>query len=188
MGMNKLKRNLVVVTVLFFVCAAAYLNWTYNNRWGQADDAMVKAEDTAMLMAREEYTESMANEQGDTLPVSDYFAEARLTRQQSRDEALALLETAAASQGASAEVIDSAMSEIAVMAQYTMNESQLENQLIARDFADCVVFMTDSEITVAVPAPAEGLTDADVAKITETVTGGTRYGVEQIRVIEVKAQ
>ena len=46
--MRKLKRNLVVVTVLFFVCAAAYLNWSYNNRWGEADTAMVEAEDAAM--------------------------------------------------------------------------------------------------------------------------------------------
>ena len=30
--MNKVKRNVVTVTVLLFVCAAVYLNWSYNNR------------------------------------------------------------------------------------------------------------------------------------------------------------
>ncbi len=184
--MKKLKRNLVVVTVLFFVCAAVYLNWSYNNRWGQADDAMVRAEDEAMAEAGQQYTESMNEISDPGSAVPDYFSEARLTRQQARDEALSLLETAASSQGASAEVIDSAMTEISVMAQYTMNESQLENQLIARDFADCVVFMSDDGVTVAVPAPAEGLTEAQVARITETVTGGTDYTMEQIKVIEVK--
>lgn len=186
--MRKLKRNLVVVTVLFFVCAAVYLNWSYNNRWGEADDAMVKAEDAAMADANEQYLESMSETQPQAPGVPDYFSEARLTRQQSRDEALSLLETAASSQGASAEVIDSAMNEISVMAQYTMNENQIENQLIAREFADCVVFMTDNGVTVAVPAPAEGLTEAQVAKITETVTQSTDYTVEQIRVVEVKEQ
>lgn len=183
--MRKLKRNLVVVTVLFFVCAAVYLNWSYNNRWGEADDAMVKAEDEAMAQANEGYLESMSDKSSSS-GVSDFFAEARLTRQQSRDEALGLLETAASSQGASAEVIDSAMREISVMATYTMNENQLENQLIARDFADCVVFMTGEGITVTVPAPAEGLSAAEVAQITETVTMGTSYSIEQINVIEVK--
>ena len=48
--------------------------------------------------------------------------------------------------------------------------------------------MADDIITVAVPAPAEGLTEAQVAKITETVTTGTDYTVEQIRVIQVKEQ
>jgi len=188
--MSKLKRNLAVVAVLFFVCAAAYLNWSYNNRWGEADSAMVRAADSRRQAAEADYLESTLSAAApaaeDAQTVSDYFAEARLTRQQSRDEALSLLETAAASAGASAEVIDSAMSSIAVMAQYTMSESQLENQLLARDFADCVVFMTEENVTVAVPAPPEGLSDAQVARLTETVTAGTDYTVEQIRVIEVK--
>ncbi len=180
--MRKLKRNLVVVTVLFFVCAAVYLNWSYNNRWGEADEAMVAAEDAAMAAAEEEYLASVGAQSGD----SDYFAEARLTRQQSRDEALSLLEKAASSEGASAEVIDSAMNEIAVMAQYTMNESQIENELMARDFADCVVFMGEDSVTVAVPAPADGLTEAQVAQIADAVTGASTYTTEQITVIEVK--
>ena len=185
--MRKLKRNLVVVTVLFFVCAAAYLNWSYNNRWGEADTAMVEAEDAAMAEAEEEYLKSVsATGEEVSTGTSDYFAEARLTRQQSRDEALSLLEKAASSESASAEVIDSAMGEIAVMAQYTMNESQIENELIARDFADCVVFMGADSVTVAVPAPAEGLTEADVAKVTDAVTSSSAYTVEQIKVIEVK--
>ena len=185
--MRKLKRNLVVVTVLFFVCAAAYLNWSYNNRWGEAETAMVEAEDAAMAEAEEEYLKSVsATGEEVSTGTSDYFAEARLTRQQSRDEALSLLEKAASSESASAEVIDSAMGEIAVMAQYTMNESQIENELIARDFADCVVFMGADSVTVAVPAPAEGLTEADVAKITDAVTSSSAYTVEQIKVIEVK--
>ena len=183
--MKKLKRNIVVVTVLFFVCAAVYLNWSYNNRWGDADEAMVEAEDEAMAEADAQYLAGLQEEDPGT-EVSSYFDEARLARQQSRDEALELLETAASSQNASAEVIDSAMNEIAVMATYTMNESQLENQLLARDFADCVVFMTDEDVTVAVPAPAEGLDEAAVARITEAVTSATGYTVEQIKVIEVK--
>ena len=35
----------MIVTVLLFVCAAVYLNWSYNNRWGAADSDMAAAED-----------------------------------------------------------------------------------------------------------------------------------------------
>ena len=80
--MNKVKRNVITVTVLLFVCAAVYLNWSYNNRWGTADQAMVEAEDAAMEQAEEEYQESMA---GETEGSSSYFASARLTRQEARD-------------------------------------------------------------------------------------------------------
>ncbi|MDO4815385.1 MAG: SpoIIIAH-like family protein [Bacillota bacterium] len=181
--MKHLKRNITIVTVLIFVCTAVYLNWSYNNSWGKADDAMVKAEDDAMMKAEEAY----AAKKGSGKAASDYFAEARLNRQVSRDEALELLETAAASDAASQDTIDSAMSAISAMANYSMQETQLENLLIAKDFSDCVVYMTDDSITVAVPAPAEGLSAAAVARITETITAETNYAASQLNVIEVSA-
>ena len=88
--------------------------------------------------------------------VSDYFAEARLTRQTSRDEALALLETAAAGEGASQETIDGAMDAIAAMATWSMQETQIENLLLAKNFEDCVVYISGDGVTAAVPAPGRG--------------------------------
>lgn len=176
--MKKAKRNIIIVTVMLFVCAAVYLNWSYNNSWGRADEAMVEAEDAAMAAA--------LGQEDEAQEAFDYFAEARLTRQTSRDEALSLLQTAAASESASQETIDSAMDAIAAMAQWSMMETQIENLLIARDFADCVAYMTDDGVTVAVPAPAEGLSEADVARITETITAETDYDASQLRVIEIK--
>lgn len=41
-------------------------------------------------------------------------------------------------------------------------------------------------MTVAVPAPIEGLSAASVAQITETIIGETGCTAEDIRVIEVK--
>jgi len=118
--------------------------------------------------------------------ISEYFAQARLTRQQSRDEALNLLEQAASSETASQETIDTAMNSIAVMANYSMQETQIENLLLAKDFAECVAFMSAEGVTIAVPAPAEGLTADQVAKITDAIISETNYTAEQIRLIEVK--
>ncbi len=179
--MKKTKRNIMVVTVLLFVCAAIYLNWSYNNSWGKADTAMVEAEDAAMEAAEEAYNETNSLSE----KASSYFADARLNRQVSRDEALDLLESTAENKDASQETIDSAMKSISAMANYSMQETQLENLLIAKDFADCVVYMTDDAITVAVPAPAEGLSEASVARITEMVTSETGYTAAQLNVIEI---
>ncbi|HBR08355.1 MAG TPA: stage III sporulation protein AH [Clostridiales bacterium] len=180
--MKRAKRNVIIVTVLLFVCAAVYLNWTYNNRWGSADEAMVDAEDERMQQAS-------AAEDGDAqmTVTSDYFAQARLTRQQARDGALALLEQAASSGTASQDTIDSAMDAIAVMATYSMQEAQIENLLIAKNFSDCVVYMSSDNVTVSVPAPVAGLNDADVAKIVDTITTETGYDATQIKVIEIKS-
>lgn len=177
--MKHMKRNVTIAAVLLLVCAAVYLNWSYNNQWGTADPAMVKAEDAAMSAANEAY------EAANTQSTSGYFAQARLSRQVSRDEAMKLLEDAMKSETASQETVDSAMNAISVMANYSMKESQLENKLLAKDFADCVVYMSDEGITVAVPAPLDGLSEEAVARITETVTSETSYTAAQLNVIEV---
>ncbi len=188
-GKKNLKRNLIIVAVLLFVCAAAYLNWSYNNKWDNADSAMIDAEDKAMAdaLAAEEDDASVSEEIGDAaVSENDYFASARLTRQQSRDEALSLLETAASADSASQEVIDSAMNAISTMASWSLMESQIENELLAKEFSDCLVYLTEDGATVAVPAPEEGLSEVAVAQVTEVVTSVAGIDPTMLHIIEVK--
>ena len=179
--MKNRKRNLTMMAVLVFVCAAVALNWSYNRRWGTPDAEMVLAEDQAMLKA------SADSKGKDAVTASEYFAEARLTRQVSRDEALQLLQTAAAAETASQETIDSAMNAISAMATCSMKEAQIENLLIAKDFADCVVYIGNGAVTVAVPAPSAGLSEEAVARITDIITSETEYAAAQLNIIEVRA-
>lgn len=171
------KRNLTILTVVLFVAAAVYFNWSYNNRFGAAETDRVMAEDTAM-------EEAMAQESA--APVSDYFSEARLTRQQTRDEAMRLLENAVEADGASQETIDSVMTAISAMAQESVTETQIENILLSKGYADCVATVTAEGVSVAVPAPEEGLTSEQVAAITDAVTADTEYTASQLKVVEVK--
>ena len=172
-----------MAAVLVFVGAAVYLNWSYNSRWGAADTAMAAAEDAAMEAARQEVAAAAAQEQD---AVSAYFAQARLNRQQTRDEALTLLELACAQETVSQEVIDESMRQINSMAEWNMTEALVENELLAKDFAECVVFASADGITVAVPAPEAGLTEADVAQITETVLDNSDFAASELNIIEIK--
>lgn len=184
------KRNLTVLTVVLFVAAAVYFNWSYNQQFGTADADMVMAEDNAMEKAgvkEKENAESNPDSSETEQPVSDYFAQARLTRQQSRDEALNLLESASAAEGASQETIDSAMTAIAAMATDSMTETRIENLLLAKGYADCVAYISGDNISVAVPSPAEGLTSAQVAAITDVITADTDFAVSQLKIVEVKS-
>lgn len=177
--MAKIKKNVVTLTVLLFVCAAVYLNWSYNNRWGQSDQAMVEAEDKAMA-------DALDRDNGGLVSVSSYFATARLTRQTARDEALNLLEISAASENASQETIDAAMATISQMAETSLLETQIENILIAKNYADCVTYITEDSVTITVPAPQDGLTADAVAKITDVITSETDFRMDQINIIEIK--
>ena len=163
--MKKTKRNIAIIVVLLFVCAAIYFNWSYNTQWGKADAEMAAAEDAATAAVKAEEEAAAA----------------------SRDEALSLFKSASTAEGASQATIDSAMSAISAMASDSMTETQIENLLLAKDFSECVVYITDEGITVAVPAPADGLSTAQVATITDTIVKETDYTAPQIKVIEVKA-
>lgn len=179
--MNKTKKYVTLAAVILCVCAAVYLNWSYNNNT-VSSTGMSDAE-----LANAKSAEEMASDSAMDAEVSNYFAAARLTRQQSRDEALNLLKSAASSDAASQETIDGAMNAISAMANYSMMETQIENLLLAKNFAECVAFISADGVTLAVPAPAAGLAVEDVAKITDTIVAETDFAATQIRIIEVKS-
>ena len=112
--MSLWKRNAVIVAIVLFVGAAVYLNWSYNQS-GTADadaDAQGSAKilGQASLVNGEDEDDSLLTD-GET-PVdgtsTGYFATARLNRQQARDNALELLQEAAADDEAEQTVIDDA--------------------------------------------------------------------------------
>ena len=172
------RKVITVLAVVLCVGAAAYLNWSYNKS--------AEVSGGAGLGLSGLKTEADADDTKETASNADYFAQARLTRQQSRDEALSLLKSAAASKTASKETIDGAMNAISAMANYSMEETQIENMLLAKNFSECVAFVSADGVTLAVPSPTEGLTASDVAKITDTITTETDFKPTQIKVIEVK--
>lgn len=179
--MTKRGKIITISVVAVCVCAAVYLNWAYNRQMN-ADETMSSAELSAAKTQEEQLIETSAEKY-----ISDYFAEARLTRQESRDEALSLLQAASTSENATQETIDAAVNTIAAMAASSMQETQIENLLLAKNFSECVAYISPDGVTLAVPAPAEGLTADEVARITDAVTAETDFGVSQIKVIEVKA-
>ncbi|MDR3728855.1 MAG: SpoIIIAH-like family protein, partial [Oscillospiraceae bacterium] len=115
----------------------------------------------------------------------DYFATARLTRQQARDNAKALLEEAAAQESADQDVRNEASAGIQVLASYTTTEAQIENLVTAKGYPDCVAFMGAESISVVVSTPEDAeLSAEDVAKITDIAVTETGYKANQIKVIK----
>lgn len=173
---NRGKRIAVLSVVTLMVCSAVYLNW----RYAESVDSAGKVLGQSTLVSAEGEGESAnaAEESG------DYFATARLTRQQARDSALALLEEAAAEEGADETTLSEASQSMQVMAAYTVAEAQIENLITAKGYADCVAFMSGESISVVVAGGEEPLTASDVAKITDIIISETGYGADQIKILE----
>ena len=80
--------------------------------------------------------------------------------------------------------MDEANQTIQTLAGYSVLESQIENLVIAKGYADCVAFMGENGISVVVSAAEDGLQTEDVAKITDIVLSETEYTADQIKIME----
>jgi stage III sporulation protein AH len=122
----------------------------------------------------------------DTASVAEYFAEVRLSRQESRDSAVSTLqEVMSYETGADESAVTSAETALEQVVATALAEAQIESLLVAKGYSDCVAYMTDSGISIAVAAPEEGLNAESVAQIADIVTSQSDYELADIRVIEV---
>ena len=67
-----------------------------------------------------------------------------------------------------------------------LQESQIESMVIAKGYEDCVAYMTDDGISLAVSAPTEGLDQSAGAQLADIVTTQSSYDIGDLRIIEVK--
>ena len=182
---GRFKRSAVVATVLVFVCAAVYINWRYSGN--VADQVAVKnsgdSGSTRVLGDAELVDGKVVS---DDSVATGYFDSARLSRQQSRDNALSLLREAGEQENVEQATLDEANRAIQTLAGYTMLENQIENLVIAKGYADCVTFMGDNGVSVVVSAAEDGLQTEDVAKIMDIVLTETNYTADQVKILEAE--
>ena len=188
------KRNVVVAAIVLFDCVAVYLNWSYNREDDTADAGKTLGEaalvgnqtsDPLVSTTPDPAASPTPSAEPDSTGTG-YFASARLNRQQARDSALSLLQEAAASEDADQAMRDEANASIQTMASLTVSEAQIENLVTAKGYSDCVAFIGDNSVSVVVAATENGLTDADVARITEIVMEETGMSASQIKIIEAQ--
>lgn len=175
------KKRAVVAAVLLFVCAAVYMNWRYA---GNLEDTS-KVLGQSTLVGNE--SQEPGTESGGTAAVAaaenDYFSTARLSRKQARDNAISMLKEAETDEHAEQSVLNEASQTLQVLASYTVAETQIENLVTAKGYADCVAFMGAESVSVVVK-DADGLDAADVARVKDIVMQETSYKPDQIKVIE----
>ena len=185
--MKTWKKNIVAAAVLVTVCAGIYVNWLYTEQEPvqslsetldyekvMSEDGLLLTEDVAAITAGEDVSTTAA----------DYFAAVRLSRQQARDNAFNMLQevmTYSETDKAAESALD-----LEDIVQTALSEAQIESLIIAKGYQDCVAYMTSEGISVAVSSPEGGLQSADVAVIADVVMSQSGYGLDSIRVVEVR--
>ncbi len=180
--MKKWKKNLIAVALLVSVCGGIYINWRHSNNQSVAsltdklDADKILSTDT-LVMAGEDFNNNITT-------MADYFAAVRLSRQEARDSAVAMLQEAMAySEDPQMSQSNAQLEEIV---QTALCEAQIESLVIAKGYTDCVAYISADGVSVAVASPEGGLQQQDVAVIADIVLTQSEFTMEDIRVVEVQ--
>ncbi len=186
------KKQIVMLTLSLVVCVAVYLNW----RFLQSDDINNIAQTNSELLTEQQTeSDSLESEEGKTLgeaqyvsstatDINEYFTSSRLTRQQSKDKAIELLQAVVNNEASSTTSIEKANAEISEIAAQTELEGTIENLIKAKGFAECVVFLGAETANVVVQS--DGLDAQQAAQINEIIVSQTGLGASNIKIVEVK--
>lgn len=188
------KRQLVLAALIVALGAAVYLNWQFSgnspliatntvastagHQLGEAQLADVPvsgSSKTASSVSPSKKTSATAN---------TYFSEARLSRQKTRDQAVELLEKTISDAKSNDTLKKEAMNQAAVIAQNIQRENNAENLIKAKGFQDCIVFIQNSECSVAVKTNDSTQNNAIVIK--DIVSGQSGISYDKIKIVEVK--
>ena len=185
--MKNWKKNLMAAAVLLVVCAGIYMNWMYADAQEVSDltqllDAQKVMSDDGLFIEVGDMGDVSLDDNTNT--ITDYFAAVRLSRQEARDSALELLQEAMAYGDDSEHTQASAQLESII--QTALTEAQIESLIVAKGYADCVAYMSENGISVAVASPEGGMQADDIAVIADVVITQTGLSMENIRVVEVQ--
>lgn len=178
------KKNLIAAAVLVTVCAGIYVNWLYTEDQATADLTDTLNADKLLSSDMLVMADGTTLDAGEQTTISEYFAAVRLSRQEARDSAVSLLQEAMAYNNEAETVQTNAQLEEIV--QTALCEAQIESLVIAKGYADCVAYMSEDGISVAVASPEGGLQQTDVAVIADIVLTQSGMEMKDIRVVEVQ--
>ena len=177
------KRQLVLAALVVALGAAVYLNWQFSdNRDLLATNTVTSSQKE--LGEAQYVNNSVSGGDVSSGSASGYFANARLTREKSRDEAADLIKDILQGVDASDDAKKEALNQAAAIAQNMEQENNVENLIKAKGFADCVAFIQNGECSVVVAS--EGLLDSEAITIKDIVAGQTGISFDKIKIVEAK--
>ena len=192
----KSKRQLTLLTLVVALGVAVYLNWEYAK-----NDAPYALEPTTEVSAQGE-TDTEAPPVLEALPDKNYgeaqlvsadgessekyFEQARLNRTKTRDEALDTLQKSLKDSSLSEAEKETLTTTLSDTLESITIESDIENLVKAKGFADCVAFIQGDKINLAVKTGAEGLDKTEVAQLRDIILSKMETEAKNISVVEVK--
>lgn len=195
------KKQIVAAAMLLLLGGAVYVNWMYANQGGeellgeavltagdittsQTEQTDAQVEPTAQSGATQNYGDAVLVE-GEASS-NDYFAQAALNKERSRDEAVATATGVLEQADATNEEVAAATQKIVELSRQIEAESAMEDLIKAKGFEQCVVYLGEDSVNVVVQT--DGLDAAQAAQIKSVILSQQQdVTADQISITEVAA-
>ncbi len=175
MSMVISRRHIILATLVVALAAAIFLNWKFS----QPNDIVASA--NAGTNLGDAVSVDNQNVSGAS---TDFFASARLSRSQGRDEAEQMLKTVISNTSATATERAQANTTINQIAKDIMTEEQIETLVEAKGFSECVCTINDGTASVVVKPKTNGTLSAnDAAQIDDIALSETKFAKTSIKII-----
>lgn len=180
------KRQIIVASLVLVLGVAIYLNWQFAG----SEEALTVADVLGSGSSSSQTTESSSTYgeaelvSGSNVSEDDYFTQARLDKKRAEDEAADALSTALNSGTLSDEEKANATEQSMQLAQMASYETDIENQVKAKGFEDCVAYVEADRVNVTVKA--EDLDASQAAQIKDIIISTTGVDASCIVVTPVK--
>ncbi len=185
------KKQWMMVALVAALGVAVYLNYYFTNEptlSAGADTSSPSSSDDGTLgdayfvngVVSDVPKEETSTDRTDT---EDYFDKARSSRTAAREESLRLLQETLGRADASAEEQKQAQQLAAAVAQQVLQESNIENLILAKGFADCVVLIDGDACSVVVQA--EQLQQPESLQILDVVINHADIASDKVQITAV---
>ena len=120
---------------------------------------------------------------GDSASSDEYFAQARIDKTKSRDEAVETLQTLLSAGDLTEDELAMATQDAVSLSKYIDSEGEIENLIKATGFEDCLVYLDGTSANIIVKSP--GLAPSEAAQIKDILLSKVEVANENITIVEV---
>lgn len=176
------KKQVVLASLVVGLGLAVYVNYQF----AQTDNMLTPT--SAVTESGKNYGDAQLVDAVDQTAAAGadgeaYFAEAKVTRQRSRDESVETLTNMMANAEVDPDIKAEMALKAAEVAQSIETEGKIENLIKAKGFDDCMVYYDTEGVDVIVKT--SGLEAAQVAQMKDIILKETSIPVENISIVEI---
>ena len=180
------KKHIAVAGLALLLGAALYVNYLYSGaqkvetaETGPGTETATYGEVRFVGAETSDKTVNLDSSESD-----EYFAQARLDKQKSRDESIEVLQSFYYGGDSTSDELAVISEDVREVSSNIETEAKIENLLKAQGFSDALCYISGSTANVVVKTA--GLDNAQAAQIKSTLLGEIAVPAENITIVEIK--